>query len=55
MKIPIFLHVPALRVSMPLLVAEFLRVVPSSDTPSSSFMQDDSAEANTRKYFNVIL
>lgn len=33
MKIPICLHVSALRVSMPLLVAGFLKVVPSSDIP----------------------
>lgn len=55
MKIPICLHVSVLTVSMNLLQIGFLRVVPSPDTPSSSFMQNDSAEADARKYFYVIL
>lgn len=47
MKITICLLVSALRVSMPLLVAGFLRVVPRPDT--SSLMQNDSADADARK------
>lgn len=54
MKILICLLMLALRVSMPLLAAGFFRVLPSPDTLSSSFLQNDSAEADARNYFDMI-
>lgn len=55
MNILVCLHMSALRVPLNLLQAGFLRVVSSPDTLSSSFMQNDSAEADARNYFDVIL